>query len=162
MIVVLMGVSGCGKSAVGRALAQRTGFTFIDADDHHHPANVAKMASGAPLDDADRRPWLAALNRLIADHTRAGRDVILACSALKADYRRQLAADIAGPIRWVLLDADEPTLRRRLTDRADHFMPASLLQSQLATLERPADAVIVDAAQPIETIADDVIKQLNL
>jgi carbohydrate kinase (thermoresistant glucokinase family) len=162
MIVVLMGVSGSGKSAVGRALAQRTGRRFIDADDHHHPANVAKMASGAPLNDDDRRPWLAALNRLLADHGRAGRDVILACSALKADYRRQLAADITGPIHWVLLDVDEQTLRRRLTDRANHFMPASLLPSQLATLERPTDALIVDATRPVEAIVDEVSRRLGM
>jgi gluconokinase len=149
--IVVMGVSGCGKTTVGRALADARGAVFIDADDLHPPENVARMAAGVPLDDEARAPWLDAVAAAIAARTEAGDEVVVACSALTRSYRDRLRA--AGPLRFVLLDAPEPVLRERLAERAGHFMPASLLADQLDTLERPGpdepDAVVVDGSLPI-------------
>ena len=146
MIVVLMGVCGCGKTTVGRALARELGWTFVDADDLHPQSNVAKMASGVALTDDDRSPWydriVAELRRL----TREGGHVVLACSALKQAYRDRLAG--GGDLRIVYLKGDAATIGPRLAGRKEHFMPASLLASQFATLQEPADAIVVDVAQP--------------
>ena len=146
MVVVLMGVCGCGKTTVGRMLAQELGWTFVDADDLHPKANVAKMASGVALADEDRWPWydriVAELRRL----TREGAHVVLACSALKQGYRDRLAG--AGKLRLVYLKGDAATIEPRLAGRKEHFMPASLLASQFATLQEPAEAIVVDIAQP--------------
>jgi gluconokinase len=160
-----MGVSGCGKTAVGSALADRLGGVFVDADDHHPPANRAKMAAGRPLDDADRAPWLAELRRLIEQtlNDPAAPPMVLACSALKRAYRDVLDPTLRGPsgqarspveppaprgeraIRFVFLDADRDTLAARLAARADHFFNPTLLDSQLDTLERPSrvDAIVI-------------------
>ena len=146
MVVLLMGVSGCGKTTVGRALAQELGWAFVDADDLHPKANVAKMASGVALTDDDRWPWYdriaAELRRLAGE----GRHVVLACSALKQAYRDRLGA--GGDLRIAYLKGDAATIEARLAARKDHFMPASLLASQFATLEEPGDAIVVDIAQP--------------
>jgi gluconokinase len=147
VIVVVMGVAGCGKTTVGRALAQELGWTFVEADDLHPRANVAKMASGIALTDEDRWPWY---DRIVAElRRRAGRGehVVLACSALRRAYRERLAR--AGALRFVYLKADAVTIAARLGARQGHFMPASLLASQLATLEEPADAIVSDAAQNV-------------
>ena len=146
MIVVLMGVSGCGKTTIGRLLGERLECEFIDADDFHPPANVAKMAAGVALEDADRWPWLERLNAELRQREARGRSAVLACSALKQAYRDRLLAHLA---RWqlVYLRADAALLRARLAHRAHRYMPASLLESQLATLEPPSDAIEIDAAQ---------------
>ena len=146
MIVVLMGVSGCGKTTVGRALAEELGWTFVDADDLHPEANVTKMASGMPLTDEDRWPWYERIVLELRRLTSRGERVVLACSALKQAYRDRLAR--AGDLRVVYLKGDAATIEPRLAGRKGHFMPASLLASQLATLEEPADAIVVDIAQP--------------
>ena len=146
MIVVLMGVCGCGKTTVGRALAQELGWTFVEGDELHPPANVAKMASGSALSDDDRWPWY---DRIVLELRRLagqGRHVVLACSALKQAYRDRLAR--AGDVRFVYLKGDAATIGPRLAGRKGHFMPASLLASQFAALEEPAGAIIVDIAQP--------------
>jgi gluconokinase len=147
VVVVLMGVSGSGKTTVGRALADALGCAFLDGDDLHPPANVAKMAAGVPLDDADRAPWLAAvraaIDRVVAD----GGDAVVACSALKQAYRDALGVPRAG-VALVWLTADPATLAARLAARRHHFMPPALLPSQLATLEPPGDAIVVDVAAP--------------
>lgn len=146
-----MGVSGAGKTTVGRALARALGWSFSDADDFHSPANVAKMRRGEALTDADRAGWLAALRVLIDDLGARGEDAVLACSALRDAYRRELAG---GPtaVRFVWLRVEPAALRRRLESRHGHYMPASLLGSQLATLEAPADAIVVDGARPPDAI----------
>lgn len=148
MIVVVMGVSGSGKSTVGQALARSLGWPFLDADDFHPPANVAKMAAGTPLDDDDRWPWLDR----IADELRAilarGGHAILACSALKQAYRDRLAR--AGDVRFVHLAGDRDTIAARLAARKHRYMPVTLLDSQFATLEPPVDAVDVDVRQPVD------------
>jgi gluconokinase len=160
MVVVLMGVSGTGKTAVGTRLAEALGGTFAEGDDYHPPANVAKMRSGVPLDDADRGPWLETLSREIGAWLDSGRTVVLACSALKQRYRDILKAGRAG-VRFVHLEGDEALIRARLDKRRGHYMPASLLESQLAALEEPSDAITVDIDAPPEKIVAEICKALN-
>ncbi|MBM4270210.1 MAG: gluconokinase [Deltaproteobacteria bacterium] len=151
-----MGVSGAGKTTIGRLLAEQLGATFVEGDDFHPPANVAKMRSGTPLGDHDREPWLEALAQRIAGAEAAHEDLVLACSALRRAYRERLSR-AAAEARFVHLDVPQEVLRERLRRRRGHFMPESLLQSQLATLEPPApdeDALVVDASgTPEKTVA---------
>jgi len=145
----VMGVSGSGKSTVGAAIAQRLRVPFADADDFHPPANKAKMHAGIPLTDEDRWPWLAVLHDSLARSLAEGRGTVLACSALKESYREALSDRLSG-VRFVLLDGDRALLRARLANRPGHFMNPALLDSQLETLERPADALVVDIAAPVD------------
>jgi gluconokinase len=150
--LVLMGVSGSGKTTLGEALRDRLGFRFFDADSFHPPENVAKMAAGIPLDDADRAPWLARLADLLDAETAKGVPVALACSALRRRYRDRLRQG-APDLVVVLLEIDRATIEGRLAGRKGHYMPPSLLDSQLATLEQPdADerVIRVDARLPVE------------
>lgn len=153
-VIVVMGVAGAGKTLVGSALARALGWTFYDADDFHSPENVAKMHRGIGLTDADRAPWLAALRDLIERVIRDGRKAVLACSALKEAYRKTLTPDDAPPgtVRFVYLDVPADVLRERLEHRAHHYAPPELLDSQLATLEPPHDAVRVDGTLPPDEI----------
>ena len=147
MIVLLMGVCGCGKSTIGRALAAELDWPFLDSDTLHPQANVAKMASGMPLTDEDRWPWF---DRVVAEmrrHDAAGTHVVIACSALKQAYRDRLAN--GGSVRVVYLKGDAETIEPRLAGRTGHFMPPSLLASQFVTLEEPDDAIVVDITQPV-------------
>ena len=137
MIVVLMGVSGSGKTTVGRALAAALGSAFIEGDAFHPAANVEKMRRGEPLGDADRWPWLKALAAELARHAGHGEGAVLACSALRRSYREVLAAPCPG-LRFVHLDGDKALIERRLRARTGHYMPAGLLASQYAVLEPPA------------------------
>jgi gluconokinase len=144
MIVVLMGVSGSGKTTIGTLLAERMGTVFADADDYHPAANKAKMAAGHPLNDDDRQPWLETLNRLMRSWNESGKGGVLACSALKESYRATLASGMpAGAVKFVLLDGDRELIASRLAQRKHEYMNPKLLESQLATLEPPADALIV-------------------
>jgi len=157
LIIVIMGVSGSGKSTLGHALAQRLGWDFIEGDDHHPADNVARMAAGQPLTDAHRQPWLRRLNAVIAGHDAQGPGAVLACSALKQSHRRRLAEGISR-IRFAYLCGDPEVIRGRLASRSGHFMPAELLDSQVAALEPPEDAVLVPihlaTAQQIELTLD--------
>lgn len=150
MIVVVMGVSGCGKSTVGALLARRLGCEFLDADAFHPPQNVAKMAAGTPLTDDDRWPWLERLNAELRKHKAA----VLACSALKESYRRTLAKGVA--CRFVHLRGPLELIRSRMQTRSHRYMPASLLESQFAALEPPRDAIEVDIAEPPERCAERI------
>ena len=141
MIVLVMGVAGAGKTTIGAALAQELGWPFIDADDYHPPESVAKMKAGVPLEDADRWPWLSALNEKLKQLEHA----VLACSALKASYRKRLAQGIERFIT-VYLDGDFALINERMKRRRHRYMPAALLESQFAALEPPADAIRVDVA----------------
>jgi gluconokinase len=143
-----MGVSGCGKTTVGEGLAEALGWRFDEGDQHHPPANVAKMAAHVPLDDADRWPWLRTLAGLIAGHEAAGRSSVLTCSALKRSYRDLLRTG-APRVRFVHLDGDPAILQERLAARVGHFFPPDLLASQLAALEPLGpgeDGIVVDIA----------------
>lgn len=161
--VVVMGVAGCGKSSLGRALAARLGLAFVEGDDWHPPRNVALMRAGTPLGDADRAEWLDRLaGRLGAAHA-SGQGVVLACSALKRRYRDTLRRGAPG-LRFVWLHAPEPVLAARLAAREGHYMPASLLPSQLQALEPPGDdehALALDAGQPLARLVEDTVRALE-
>ncbi|HEV8699410.1 MAG TPA: gluconokinase [Candidatus Limnocylindrales bacterium] len=154
--VIVMGVSGSGKSVVGKRLAALLGVEFIEGDDHHPAENIEKMAAGSPLTDEDRAPWLRALAEIIAERHEDGVGTVLACSALRRAYRDLLRAAIPMEESFVIhLDADVETLRSRLASRRGHYMPVSLLDSQLTTLEplEPDEAgVFVDAARPLDVV----------
>jgi len=155
-----MGVSGAGKTTVGRLLADRLGWEFLDADDFHSPANKEKMARGEPLTDADRAPWLDSLAAAIHHRLDGGVNATLACSALKEAYRQQLR--IAPAVRFVYLRADTGTLRGRLEERRGHYFDPRLLESQLEALEEPSDAVVVDAGAPPGAIVSRIERALRI
>jgi gluconokinase len=149
-LLVVMGVTGSGKSTVGRALAERLGVPFADADDFHGDANIAKMSAGTPLDDEDRRPWLLAIGEWLAEHAAGG--AVVGCSALRRAYRDLLRTP-APAVAFVHLHGARETVRKRVAAREGHFMPESLVASQFATLE-PLGAdergVVLDLAAPVE------------
>lgn len=149
LVIVVMGVCGSGKTTHGRALAAALGWDFADADDFHPPANIAKLRAGTALDDADRAPWLAALRAEIEARLASARPVVLACSALKQAYRDALWAD-RPRMRLVYLEGPRELLATRLADRSGHYMPPALLDSQLATLEPPSDAVRINISLTTE------------
>jgi gluconokinase len=149
-LVVVMGVSGSGKSTVGRRLATELGVPFVDGDDEHTPEAKARMAQGIPLDDVWRAPWLDRLDAILREHVKGG--LVLACSALTRAYRRRLARGVPR-VSFVALVAPHEVLAERLAARHGHFAGPALLDSQLATLELGDDVVTVDATEPIETIA---------
>ena len=156
--LVVMGVSGSGKSTVGAALAQRLGVPFVDADDLHPPANIAKMTAGQPLDDADRRPWLETIGEWLAAHRDGG---VVSCSALKRSYRDQLRRHVAG-LEFLHLAGTREVIARRQASRPGHFMPASLLESQFATLEplEPDErGVVIDVVQSVDAIVEEFAGQ---
>jgi carbohydrate kinase (thermoresistant glucokinase family) len=161
-VAVVMGVSGSGKTTVGRALAGRLGWQFQEGDALHPPANVEKMAAGHPLDDADRAPWLAAVAACIDDWLRRGQNGVVACSALKRRYRDTIIGQRSG-VRLVYLEGSRALLAERLAGRKGHFMPANLLDSQLQTLEPPGPdehAVTVSIDSSVEIIVDRVVAGL--
>jgi gluconokinase len=159
VIVVVMGVAGVGKTTVGRLLARELGAAFVDADDYHPAANVAKMHAGQPLTDDDRWPWLARLNELLLEYAARNAPVVLACSALKQRYRDQLFAGVPDG-RLVYLRGTKETIAARLGTRREHFMNPALLDSQFAALEEPADAIVADVDGTPEAIAAAILAQL--
>jgi gluconokinase len=161
MTVVIMGVSGSGKSTVGRALAEATGGRFFDGDDFHPAANVEKMRAGTPLDDRDRQGWLERLRDLLAEESTGPQPVFLACSALKKSYRDVLREGNAG-LRFVFLHGPEELLRDRMRARKGHYMPPGLLTSQLEALEPPDDAIAVDVSKAGPATIDELLGDLGL
>ena len=167
MIVVLMGVSGSGKTTIGMALAEHTGAIFADADDYHPVANKQKMAAGNPLNDEDRQPWLETLNQLMQGWFVAGTGGILACSALKAKYRDTLSAGMpAGAVHFVLLEGSKELIAGRLAARNHEYMNPNLLDSQFKTLEPPAaddpDALRIVNDRSPQVIADEILKHVEV
>jgi gluconokinase len=164
MIVLLMGVSGAGKTTVGAQLAAALGATFHEGDAFHPPANVAKMARGEPLNDDDRRPWLVAIAAAMGRAAQAGDGAVFACSALKRSYRDILRGACPN-LRLVHLAGGEDLIRDRLAARRGHFMPPQLLPSQFRTLEPPAaaeHAIVVDIAQPPDAIVAAILAALGV
>lgn len=162
--LIVMGVSGAGKSTIGAALAAAFGAPFHDADDFHPPSSKAKMAAGRPLDDDDRRPWLATLAALIADERAAGRPVVLACSALKRRYRDRLVVDAPDTV-FVHLGGPRDLIAERQRARTHEYMPTSLLDSQFETLE-PLEAdergILVEIRATPDQVVDDVRRRLQV
>lgn len=158
--LLVMGVSGCGKSTVASALAARLGWVFHDADDFHPEENVRKMRAGIPLTDADRGPWLDRLHRLLADSLAAGAHPVLACSALKESYRTRLLEG-GLPVAIVYLKGSYDEILARMSSREGHFMPPALLRSQFDALEEPGDAWVVEIARPVRDIVDGLAARLS-
>jgi gluconokinase len=161
MILIVMGVSGSGKTTIGSMLARALGWCFRDADDLHPESNIRKMQSGIALSDDDRWVWLQRLRRILEDGTRRGECSVLACSALKESYRRILANG-GLPVRFVYLRGSPCILKSRLRARQGHFMPPKLLDSQLATLEEPSDAIVADVTPPPQEIVNTILRALGL
>jgi carbohydrate kinase (thermoresistant glucokinase family) len=164
LVIVLMGVAGSGKSTTGAALAKALGWPFRDADSFHPPANIAKMSQGLPLNDDDRAPWLAAIAQWIDERCALSEPGIVSCSALKRDYRQRIIGARHG-VRLVYLKGDAVLIGRRLRARKHHFMPAALLESQLATLEEPrADEhpLIVSVALSPRRVVGTILERLGL
>jgi gluconokinase len=153
--IIIAGVCGSGKSTVGKLVAERMDCEFADADDFHPPQNIAKMSAGIPLDDADRAGWLDSMGGFLASRDR----VVLACSALKRDYRDRLR-NHGGPLVFFVLNPPKELLKERLQVR-EHFMPASLLASQLAALELGDDVTVMDNSEPVESVVEMILKELS-
>lgn len=161
MVVLIMGVSGSGKTTIGRRLADALQWSFVDADSFHSLSNIQKMSRGTPLSDDDREPWLQALRQAIDTWIDAERNVVLACSAL-TDASRHILIPDSRAVKLVYLQGSFALIQRRLAQRADHFIPQALLASQFLALEEPVDALTLDAACPPDTIVARIIAALSL
>jgi gluconokinase len=160
MIILIMGVTGAGKTTVGRALAGKLQWRFADADDYHSAANIAKMRAGIPLTDEDRAPWLRSLRDVIRSWLAEGQNAVLACSALKASYREMLL--VSPEVKLVYLRAGMVVIAARVAARAGSYMNPQLVPSQFATLEEPQDALVIDASGPVEEIVSAIREALTL
>ena len=159
MFILIMGVTGCGKTTVGSLLSAALGWPFYDADDFHSPANVRKIASGVSLTDEDRGPWLDELRALVAERSEQGEDGVLACSALKQSYRTTLST--GANLVVVYLKAEADLIQSRLANRRGHYMPQRLIESQFLDLEEPDGAITIPAAWPPEQIVRDIRSQIG-
>ena len=160
MLILLMGVSGAGKTTVGTLLASDLGWDFVDADDYHPATNIEKMSNGIPLNDADRAPWLETLRTLIAARVAAKKNTVLACSALQQAYRKTL--QVAPDVRVVYLKGTMPLLQQRLSERRGHYMTERMLDGQLAALEEPENATVVAIDRPPAEIVAQIRATLAL
>jgi len=158
LVLIVMGVTGAGKTTVGKVVAQKLGWKFADADEFHSPSNIQKMSRGAPLDDADRAPWLRSMHDAIVQWNTSGQNVVLACSALKQAYRHQLRDH---NVKFVYLKGQRELILSRLNDRHGHFATASILDGQFRDLEEPRDAITVTISGPPEQIAATIIERLS-
>lgn len=159
MVIVLMGVSGSGKTTVGRLLARRLNWRFHEGDDFHSPANRKKMSEGVPLDEADRRPWLSAIRHVIADSLARRENAVVSCSALGHADRGRLALE---GVQFVYLKGDRELISTRLENRTGHFFAPELLSSQFERLEEPRAALTVSVCQSAEAVADEIARRLEL
>ncbi|NJL97528.1 MAG: gluconokinase [Synechococcaceae cyanobacterium RM1_1_27] len=159
MIIVVMGVSGSGKTTVGQELARQLGWGFVDGDDLHSAANIAAMSQGIPLDDEDRRGWLQAIGSLIRQTNQEGKSLVIACSALKQSYRQGLQG---SQIEWVYLRGSPEQIQARLSQRQGHFWDPSLLDSQFEALQEPDQALVLDISDRPEVLVDKICQGLGL
>lgn len=155
-VIIVMGVSGSGKTSVGRLLANALSCPFIDGDDHHPKANIEKMSKGVPLSDRDREPWLDKLHHIASGHLNSG--CVIACSALKEVYRKRLVDSIESDVNWVYLKGTYDQIFDRMNKRNDHFMGSELLNSQFETLEEPENAIVVN----IDDSPEAIVQEINL
>lgn len=155
-----MGVSGSGKTTVGKKLAEFLGWKFADADDFHPQENIEKMQRGVPLDDTDRFPWLQKMQDVINRNLQENTNLVLTCSVLKENYRQMLLVN-KEPVKLVYLKGSFELIEKRLKARKNHFMNERLLKSQFDTLEEPSDAIVVDISQSVEAIVQDIVKKLS-
>jgi gluconokinase len=160
MIIVLMGVTGSGKTTVGRLLAEDLGWTYVDADDFHSELNIEKMRGGIPLSDADRKPWLESLRESVLDCLFRSENAVFACSALKESYREFLLLD--ERVKLVYLKGNSQVIRERLAQRRGHYMDPTLLDSQLETLEEPAECLRIDASSEPRAIISTIRNGLSI
>ena len=156
-LFIVMGVSGCGKSTIGRLLASEFSLSFFDGDDYHPKENVEKMSKGVPLNDEDRKDWLNRLNVLAKEYSKKG--VVIACSALKQSYRDRLAIGLESQMNFVYLKGTKMEISKRLEERKGHFMPPGLLDSQFNALERPANAITISIQNTPNKMVSEILKQ---
>lgn len=159
--ILMMGVSGVGKTTIGQAVANRLNYTFLDADVFHSKESREKMTNGHPLTDTDRLPWLERIHSRVSEQVKQGNPILLACSALKENYRKILLENLWDSSKVVWLDASRETLQKRTEQRPGHFMAASLLESQIETLEAPSDAIRIDANQGIEETLHEIVRSIE-
>ncbi|MEM6400747.1 MAG: gluconokinase [Cyanobacteria bacterium P01_D01_bin.116] len=159
MIILVMGVSGSGKTTIGKKLAESLGSKFADADDFHSQENIDKMRSGIALSDADRLPWLQKMQDVIKQRLSENTDIVITCSALKASYRQMLLVNHES-VKLVYLKGSFELIQKRLKERLNHFMSEKLLESQFDILEEPSDAIIVDISQPLEVVVQNIVGNL--
>lgn len=159
MIILVMGVSGSGKTSVGKKLAESLNYKFADADDFHSLENIEKMHNGIALDDADRLPWLQKIQDAIKQCLQQNKNLVLTCSALKESYRQMLLID-GESVKLVYLKGSFELIHKRLKERLHHFMSEKLLESQFDILEEPLDATTVDISQPLEDIVREILEKL--
>lgn len=161
--IILMGVSGCGKTTVGKMLSDRLGWVYVEGDEIHPPENVRKMANGVPLDDQDRLPWLKRINALLQEKQAEGASIIVSCSALKRAYRGILAQGVENLI-FVYLAGDYETIFERMRSRDPHYMKADMLRSQFEALEPPGamEALEISIDQPVEQIVERIIQNVQM
>ena len=155
-----MGVSGSGKSSVAKLLAEELSIAFIDADDHHIPSSIEKMSKGVPLTDTDREPWLERMNKIAINHLGSG--AVIACSALKKKYRQRLNQRIESNVDWVYLKGDYDLIFKRMKNRKHHFMDADMLTSQFDALEEPEGAIVINIANSLEGIVENIKLKLSM
>jgi gluconokinase len=160
MVILVMGVTGAGKTTVGKLLAQRLGWQFLDADDFHPPANIEKMKHGIALNDADREPWLAAIHAALLDYAAKNQNAVLACSALKQKYRERLAAGL--DMRICYLKGSFEEISSHIEHRTGHFASEAILAGQFTDLEEPDDAVVLDATAPPEENVSEALTKLHI
>jgi gluconokinase len=159
MILLVMGVTGSGKSTVGRMLAERLGWLYLEADDFHSPGNKEKMHRGVPLTEADRLPWLDAIHNELQAQDAQGRNVVLACSALREEYRTRLMAGL--DVKLIYLRGSRELIAGRLRERTDHFAGEAILDDQFAVLEEPDNALVVDIAEEPEQIVEEILQKIS-
>ena len=156
MVLIIMGVAGCGKTTVGRMLSVKLGWKYFEGDEYHPKENVAKMSAGIPLNDDDRKPWLLKLRSIIEDALAQGTNIILTCSALKESYREILKVN--DDVKFIYLKGSYELIESRMKLRKDHFMKPGMLKSQFDALEEPTEAIIIDIDQELNKIVDEIIR----